>query len=135
MSCDPEKKRLAQPCKECPFKKTSVAGYLGASQPEDFIRATEVGVAMPCHMTVDYTDPNWKDTVHEAPLCEGAQSFLKNSHTLPYVPGEAVTSVRPDLGRDIPRVLAALEHAKQNEDVFRSRGEFILHHTRGKRSR
>lgn len=128
-------KRLAQPCKECPFKKDSIPGYLGASKPEDFIRSTEVGVAMPCHMTVDYTDPKWKDTVHEAPLCEGAQSFLKNSFTLPYVPGDVVLQQRPDLGRDIPRVLEALKDAKPNEDVFRSKGEFMLHHTRGQRSR
>lgn len=68
---------------------------------------------MPCHATVDYDDPNWKDQLIEAPLCAGALVFLKNTGKLPRS----------------PHLAAAVDAVEQDFDtVFVHGGQFLDHH-------
>jgi len=56
------KRRPVSPCKECPFRRRSLPGYVGASTPTEFISTTQADVAMPCHMSVDWVgkgDMGW----------------------------------------------------------------------------
>lgn len=42
-----------------------MAGFLGDSTPEEFMESTMADYPMPCHKTIDYTDPNWKEKWEE----------------------------------------------------------------------
>ncbi len=103
------------PCRECPFRRVALNGYLGAATPENFINATlmtEVG--MPCHLTVDYEDPNWRTTMETvAHLCRGALILLKNSCKLPRTPEYAK---------------AVMETSADRDSVFANAAEFLSHH-------
>lgn len=45
------------------------------------------GLAMPCHLTVDYDDPAWRDNLEQARQCAGQGIYLANTCTIPR-PGE-----------------------------------------------
>lgn len=120
-------------CKACPFRRTSWKGWLGADTPTGFIDKTEAGVAMPCHATVDYEGPGWKERAAAAPLCRGALVHLANSGKRPFVP-PAEIPVPEFLRREIPQVLEALDGIERDTDtVFTWRHEFIQHHEGGPR--
>lgn len=100
------------PCKECPWKRTSAPGYLGASEPIEFLETSESGQKMPCHMTIDYEDDYsiWQDQIATAPECAGRAIHFAN---------------RAKLGECVSRM------DKDAEKVFVQPQEFIDHHTRG----
>lgn len=47
------------PCKECPFRRTAPAGWLGQNSPQSFIAAISMEHPLPCHPTIDYADPDY----------------------------------------------------------------------------
>ena len=49
------------PCNACPFRRRSMAGWLGAGSPESFIDCINRDDLLPCHQTIDYDDPAWKE--------------------------------------------------------------------------
>jgi hypothetical protein len=108
---------MKQPCKECPFRKTSAPGYLGANtgKPHVFLNCMTLH-PIPCHMQVE--EDEWDD-VHIVAgkswenTCIGSLQFLKNTASLPYQ--RAYAALRDEAGR--------------NTDVFETRHEFIEHHT------
>src|SRR4051812_1008430 len=79
---------LNRPCKECPFLTTSKPGWLGASTAKDFIEDVDHQVPMPCHMTVDYSDPDWRDSLKTdgVSYCAGAAIYLNNTWSMPRDP-------------------------------------------------
>jgi len=108
-------------CKECPFKRTSAAGYLGSASydPQAFLAPHLQGdTPLPCHMTI-----NWESDLGGArvyatkPLCRGFLIFLKNSCTLPrhYDIREALETVEAD-----------------SENFFKWLPEFVQHHSEEK---
>lgn len=52
---------LKTPCNQCPFKKDSLKGYLGASTPVEFLEQAESDIVMPCHLHIDYEDVNLRN--------------------------------------------------------------------------
>ncbi len=108
-------RKLANPCRECPFKRTSMPGYLGVDSAPNFLNETARGVSpMPCHMEIDYEDPDWRETqLPDAPFCEGSLVFLNNIFKLPRDPGYAA---------------AVREAGGDEQRVFASREEFLDHH-------
>lgn len=50
-----------KPCSDCPFRRKAMAGWLGAGSPESFIDCINRDDILPCHQTIDYTDPAWKE--------------------------------------------------------------------------
>lgn len=92
-----------KPCRACPYRKKSLPGWLGAASPEHFMLTTfgekpfetEAGTIMmpvgpeypmPCHLTIDYEDPEWKDFweanwahgERTGSLCAGAAVMFAN---------------------------------------------------------
>lgn len=105
--------QLTQPCKECPWRRDSYPGYLGASDPIDFLQLEETEAHMPCHLTVDYERSDWKEQVSQAPQCAGRAIYLSNRCKSP-------------LNKDLLKLPA------DPEAVFSFPQEFAEHHSRGK---
>ncbi len=110
--------RRKHPCAECPWLRKSAPGYLGADNPEHFYRTSVTHErvpesAMPCHMDIDYNDPDWKDTQYpDAEMCAGTLIYFRNHLKSPRDPGmrDAVRAVEP------------------SPHVFSSPQEFFAHH-------
>lgn len=100
---------MNQPCKECPYKKDSLPGYLGESSydPERFLQQLE-GQVHPCHLTVD-----WENNNHDkSQVCIGALQFMNNS---------CMMSRNKD-------VVALQKEVGKNENVLSFKHNFIKHH-------
>lgn len=112
------------PCSKCPFRRQSLPGYLGEAKAEDFLGSTLADYPMPCHKSINYNDPQWREKweqlirseqLHElkkAPEqkhCAGAATFFSN-----------IAKVSRDRNR--PRL------KPDRENVFSSPHEFMEHH-------
>lgn len=102
-----------KPCGACPWRRSSLPGWLGASSPEGFVATLILDVEpLPCHSTIDYNRPDWhsrwmRGTDKRAKLCAGAAIAARN--TLRCLKHHA--PVEPD-----------------RETVFATFAEFIEHH-------
>jgi len=104
------KRTLDKPCKECPFRRKSLPGYLGNSNPKEFIETTMADTPMPCHLTVDYEDEDGAEKAEEeAEYCYGALVFFSNTCKL---------------SRDPERPKAPADH----DEVFSHKMQFLEHH-------
>lgn len=103
------KQTLKKPCKECPFRRTSLKGYTGPyASPEELVDLVLADVEpFPCHMSMGDEDED-RDTENEE-HCVGALSFFANQHKL-------------SRDRSRPR-------GTPDPEVFRFRHEFIEYHT------
>ncbi len=70
------------PCNDCPFRRKSMAGWLGAGSPESFIDCMQRDEPLPCHQTIDYEDEHWlakwmlQRTTGK--MCAGSLIFMAN---------------------------------------------------------
>lgn len=106
---------MKTPCKECPFRRKSMKGWLGDSTPEQFMATTMADVHMPCHKTLDYSDPQWAEKWVEGEAgegCAGAHIFFAN------ICKRSRDRSRPILPKD-------------KKSVFSLPQEFIDHHNSG----
>ena len=74
-------KACKKPCPECPFRRTSMPGYLGEAShdPKGFVgQHWHSATPLPCHMTVDWEDDNTQGRAERAPLCAGLLIMAKN---------------------------------------------------------
>jgi hypothetical protein len=106
-----------QPCKECPFLRNSLGGWLGemTGDPQGFLDAIDYEV-MPCHMNVDREKHLLVEG--EKNPCVGALQFCQNSLKFPRMarqPGTVYSNL--------------YEQAKPNALVFQWSTEFVKHHT------
>ena len=70
-----------KPCGECPFRRASMPGWLGSNAPADFIVAITTEQPLPCHSSIDYDDPEWRDKFmagNVGRLCAGALIMSAN---------------------------------------------------------
>jgi hypothetical protein len=71
-----------KPCAECPFKRTSMRGYLGADDVEHFYDRFKHDQVMECHLTVDYDreDKTYLEQIAdgEVSYCAGALIMMAN---------------------------------------------------------
>lgn len=103
-----------KPCDQCPFRRKAINGFLGDSTPEEFIGTTMADYPMPCHLSIDYSSPVWKESWEvgeEGRLCAGALIFYANISKMSRDPA------RPRLKPD-------------RDNVFASPSEFLAHHTK-----
>jgi hypothetical protein len=69
--------------------------------------------AMPCHLTIDYEDREWRETQYpESAICAGSLAFLAN---------ECV-------GMHHPVMAEAVEAVGQRDDVFQWWWQFLQYH-------
>ncbi len=101
-------------CKECPFRKSSLAGYLGEASynPHEFLSTTE-NDPIPCHMAVDWEKEDGIDKQYKTP-CIGSLKFLKNTMRIPRNPEYA----------------KLLKGITKDETVFEKKADFINHHSK-----
>lgn len=104
-----------QPCQECPWRRDSIPGYLGASNVIDFLETEESEARMPCHMQVDYERDDWREQADNAPQCAGRAIYLSNRCKSPR---------NPDL----------LKLPADRASVFSFPMEFAEHHSHGRLS-
>lgn len=96
------KPKIKRPCSDCPFRWNAKPGWLGADTADNFVRNALADYAdhpLPCHLTIDYSDPDWLENQYEeAALCAGALIFCKNNAKTPRDPERAawVKTVEPD---------------------------------------
>ena len=113
---------MTQPCGECPFRKTSPAGWLGPWTAEEIVEIAKYE-PFACHRTIpdgfepEEEDP-WDHTLMEH--CVGATILLNNSYALSL--DELVREHQEKL-KELP------EEAKQA--IFTWPHEFVAHHKRG----
>lgn len=108
-------KQHKTPCAECPFRRASAAGWLGASSPQEFMDQARNELRMPCHLHIDYEQPDWEGQVPDAPRCAGHAIFLRNTCNMPR-------------DRELADFVKTVE--RDSEKVFQWPQEFIKHHTR-----
>ena len=72
-----------QHCGECPWRRKSAPGWLGAAQPGEFLALSDSGTRLSCHSAVDYEQKDWKAQAAAAPQCAGHAIFLANRCKLP----------------------------------------------------
>lgn len=72
-----------KPCRECPWRKNSIPGWLGASTPLEFLDLSESEARMPCHLTVDYERDDWEEQIKTAPQCAGRAIYFANRCKVP----------------------------------------------------
>ena len=88
-----------------------MAGWLGAASPESFIIEISMERPLPCHLTLDYTDPDWKaqwEAGETGKTCAGALIMAANMCKLPRDP--AHPRMKPDDETVFPNHRAFLDH-------------------------
>lgn len=101
-----------QPCNDCPFRKKAMPGWLGEATPESFIECIQREQPLPCHQTIDYGDPAWKEKWISSEIgntCAGALILSSNMGKLPR-------------DRAFPRM------PSDRENVFATSFEFLEYH-------
>jgi len=84
------KLRHKTPCNDCPFRRESIAGFLGGTELEDWVAAWNVEGPFPCHKTVDAemipelhaSAPQvtlHNPLLNDASFCAGALIMMRNS--------------------------------------------------------
>ncbi len=102
------------PCSECPWRVTSLRGYLGDDEPVHFYwQSVTAENHMPCHEQIDYSDSQWRTRqLPSVDLCAGGLIYFRNHMKVP---------------RD--RLLAAAVQAvKKSSAVFSWPLEFMTYH-------
>lgn len=102
------------PCEKCPWRRTSVRGYLGADDPLHFYQASVTAEGdMPCHMAINYDDPDWLENQYPgADYCAGNLIYFRNHLQSPR--REALA--------------AAVARVKKSKAVFSWPSEWFRHH-------
>jgi hypothetical protein len=75
-----------KPCDQCPFRRDAAAGWLGEATPESFIVEISMEHPLPCHPTIDYSDPKWKEKWEAGEtgrICAGSLIMSANMCKIP----------------------------------------------------
>jgi hypothetical protein len=100
---------LDEPCNECPFLRSSVAGYLGGHvTAEGWVEIAHGEEPLICHKTIQHGEHEWTDP--KLRQCRGGAIFRRNIHKT-------------------PRNLTAALGPRDTDRVFSWDDEFIAHHT------
>src|SRR4051812_31524894 len=99
-----------KPCNACPFRRKSLAGWLGPWQVEDLLWALG-RQEFPCHLTIKGDDQSSEDPTLMG--CAGAAIFLNNKMERSRHP---VVAAHQDAVKDVPAEVSA--------EVFATGAEF-----------
>lgn len=112
-----------EPCKQCPFRRKSPAGWLGDAAPQEFIEATMADELMPCHTTVNYDRKDWQEEMmtekSKVQHCAGARILYRNQCKR----SKDATYMAADRAGKVVEV-------EPSKDVFTTKDEFLTHHNR-----
>lgn len=110
---------LRKPCKACPFRRNSVAGWLGPWSPTELLLSL-ANTPFPCHKTIS-GDGDQLITDDDLQGCAGAAIFLNRKCELSRAPE---TQAHQGLCRGDPISEAAAPN------IFNWSQEFLDHHLR-----
>jgi hypothetical protein len=103
------------PCKECPFRKNSLAGYVGGHASfNEILGIIHYDGPFPCHMEVNKLKDDgvpFEDAIHEAGPCVGSLAYMNHWSKLP----------RAEL-------VAQAKAVGKRDDCFQTPMEGMLHH-------
>ena len=97
----PLKLKHKTPCNECPWRLSSLPGYLGGNTPETYADMVQCNTAPPCH-------------TKDGAFCVGGLAVLNNSCTAPRYPAGAAD---------------AAEIIGERGDCFKWVRDFYRHHS------
>lgn len=103
------KDNLKEPCKECPFRKTSFKGWLGGLSAEDTSNYVLNEADFACHMTR-------KKPPDKMSRCKGSQIFLLHH------------CKSPKINKPLMKALEQTKKEGHNKNDYLG-FEFIEHHT------
>lgn len=105
----PETKKRKAPCAECPYSRACPPNALGNSPPEVYVGQGQGPFWLPCHMDVDFDDPNWKID-YTRQQCAGAAIYRANI---------GADKLMPDSLHRLP---------PEDATVFKTPAELLAHH-------
>lgn len=105
-----DKCNLQRPCGACPFSRKCEPGALGGSPMSTYLGQALGPFYLPCHKTVDFSNPDWKREITKPEQCAGAAIFRANI---------GVDRMMPDALHRLPA---------NRELVFGSFEEMAAHH-------
>ena len=97
-------------CKECPFRKDSIRGWLSDYTIDQLHNLVMSEIQFPCHMQMGDEDIKFEDA-DQYPVCEGSIKYMKKSAKMP---------------RN-PVLLKMVQEAPKDENIL-SATEFRKHH-------
>ena len=101
-------KQHRQQCATCPFLRSCKPNDLGGSSPETYIgQSNHPSFWIPCHESINYLDPVWRDKYETTAQCAGTAIFRANNRL--------ATESQLKLPAD-------------HEKVFSNYSEFLAHH-------
>lgn len=106
---------MNRPCKTCPFRRDSQSGACGGSDVSVFVAQTYAPFQVPCHIHIDYNDPDWR----AKSVAAGAQQCV----------GHSVFRRKLDLEKYMPDELLKTPPSIADRLIFDSVREFVFHHT------
>lgn len=115
---------VSQPCKGCPWMRTTKPGALGGSDPEVYIGQAQGPFVLPCHNACDFDDPEWREKSINTPQCAGAAMYRRSMGISDYLP-PTLHSLEP--GDYADRLLSdPLEFYMHHKQISRSEAEYQL---------
>jgi hypothetical protein len=112
-------------CGECPFRSTSLGGYLGSYDgPGGVHSSLWHGDPFFCHPKIDYGQRDWLSRAMESGhLCTGALIFVGRQEFFP-------KSADPEIARALAWAMAQYAAKPERFDVLEPRA-FVAHHSEG----
>lgn len=106
-------KSCKKPCPDCPWRKTSLKGWLGDQEPELFTDIIKSGSKLPCHKTQSKSmNLNELDKDDSVLHCTGALITMKNN---------CIRSRNPDIAK-------LQDKLKQDDEFFSKLSDFEKYH-------
>lgn len=105
-------RRRRNPCRECPWRRRAIRGWLGPHTPEGLIDMAHGEGPIHCHMSIPDDYRRVEDDVPDTSVllqCAGAARFRRHVHKTPRNPTAAVGP-------------------EDRETVFATNDEFLEHH-------
>ncbi len=111
---------LKKPCSECPFRRTSPAGWLGPwDSARDLLAVAGSAQGFPCHKTIPRGGLDDLSEIEGLQACAGAGIHHANSFKLP---------IHPDMVTHKNKLSDMPDYEEQAALVFQWPTEMINHH-------
>lgn len=109
------------PCRECPFRRDSVPGYLGGYTPEMYLDAVKSPASLACHCSPGFHEGE----IERQRVCTGLAAFRANI-------GHIASILHPVYGAVPAEAHKSTQHVgSDDETYFGTEREFYDHHKPG----
>ncbi len=109
-------KTTKTPCDICPFRRTSLPGWLGDYTPELVIDTVRRGDLFCCHGKIDYEDEDWK------------KKLARDEDNIPVCAGSLIAMNQMCVLSRNPEIMNLQRQVAKKFDILEPRVEFPKHH-------